>query len=261
VIACCHRGIQSCAGLLACVIVALFSASAATASTNIIETIAAPSHNDKSGLANFALQMVGQIQSQQQVTLRVVQDTQRQNAETIHSLGIQLKFATAIVMLLGAGLVVALLYVREALRSIQRRVRPLVPPPSARSPANGIIQRLASLLDTGGALLDLKQPAHALVCFEEALALDNHQAKAHVKKAAALEQLGRLDEALASYDHALALDDSLVDAYVGKGAVYNRLERYREALECYEHAVHLQPTINISQIHSLPRVSTPRLTP
>jgi tetratricopeptide (TPR) repeat protein len=61
-----------------------------------------------------------------------------------------------------------------------------------------------------------------------------------------------LDEALACYDHALALDDTLADAYVGKGAIYNRLERYREALECYEQAAHLQPTINISQIHSLP---------
>ena len=97
-----------------------------------------------------------------------------------------------------------------------------------------------------------KQPGRALVCFEEVLVLDSHHVKAHVKKAAALEQLGRLDEALASYDHALALDDSLADAYVGKGAVYNRLERYREALECYEHAAHLQPTITISQIHSLP---------
>lgn len=250
--ACRHRGIQSYAGLLACVIVVLFSSSAATASTNIVETIAALPHNDKSGLANFALQMVGQIQSQQQVTLQVVQDSQRHNAETIHSLGVQLKFAIAIVILLGASLVIVLLYVREALRSIQRRVRPLIAPPSARPSANGTIQRLTALLDAGEALINLKQPAHALVCFEEILVLDGHQAKAHVRKATALAQLGRLEEALASYDHALALDDSLADAYVGKGAAYNRLERYREALECYEHAVHLQPTINISQIHSLP---------
>lgn len=250
--ACRHRGIQSCAGLLACVIVTLFSTATATAATNVVETIPTPSHNDKSGLANFALQMVGQIQSQQQATLQVVQDSQRQNAETIHALGIQLKFAIAIVILLGAILVVVLLYVRGALQSIQRRVRPLVPPPSALPSANGIIHRLTSLLDTGDALLNIKQPAHALVCFEEVLALDSHHAKAHVRKAAAFEQLGRLDDALASYDHALALDDSLADAYVGKGAVYNRLERYREALECYERAVHLQPTINISQIHSLP---------
>jgi len=204
------------------------------------------------------MQVVAQIQSQQEATLQVVQDSQRQlassskqNAETIRSLDTQLKIAIVVGILLEVSLVFVLLYVRAALRSIQRRVRPLPPSPSALPSAGGIIQRLSSLLDTGDALLDLKQPARALVCFEEVLALDGHHARAHVKKAAALEQLGRLDEALACYDHALALDDSLADAYVGKGAIYNRLERYREALECYEHAAHLQPTINISQIHSL----------
>lgn len=205
------------------------------------------------------MQVIGEIQSQQQATLQVVQDSQRQlasaskqNADTIRSLDTQLKIAIVVGILLEVSLVAVLLYVRAALRSIQRRVRPVPPPRSAPPSAGGVIQRLASLLDTGDALLDLKQPARALVCFEEVLALDNHHARAHIKKAAALEQLGRLDEALASYDHALALDDSLADAYVGKGAIYNRLERYREALECYEHAAHLQPTINISQVHSLP---------
>ena len=203
-------------------------------------------------MATFALQMVGQIQSQQQATLRAIQDSQRQNAETVRFLVTQLRIATIIGLLLGASLVTVLLYVRAALRSIQRRMRPVVMPPSALPFGGGIIQRLAALLDTGEALLDLKQPGRALVCFEEVLALDGHHAKAHVKKATALEQLGRLDEALACYDHALALDDTLADAYVGKGAIYNRLERYREALECYEQAAHLQPTINISQLHSLP---------
>ena len=250
--ACRYRGIQSCAGLLACAIVALCSASAASASTNAAETVVTPGHNDKSGMATFALQMVGQFQSQQQATLRAVQDSQRQNAETVRFLVTQLRIATIIGLLLGASLVTVLLYVRAELRSIQRRVRPVVMPPSALPSGGGIIQRLAALLDTGEALLDLKQPGRALVCFEEVLALDGHHAKAHVKKAAALEQLGRLDEALACYDHALALDDTLADAYVGKGAIYNRLERYREALECYEQAAHLQPTINISQLHSLP---------
>ena len=238
--ACRYRGIQICAGLLACVIVASFSTSTATASTNIVETALTPARNDKSSLANVALQVVGQIQSQQQATLQAVQASSTQTAQTI-------RIAIVIEILLGAGMVAMLFYIRAALRSIQRRVRPIPTPPSTV----GTTQRLASLLDTGEHLLDLKQPASALVCFQEVLALDAHHTRAHVKKAAALEQLGRLDEALACYDHAIALDDSLADAYVGKGAIYNRLERYREALECYEHAAHLQPTINISQLHSL----------
>jgi tetratricopeptide (TPR) repeat protein len=240
VTACRYRGIQCCAGVLACVIVALFSTST-IASTNVVGTVAEPAHNDKSGLANLALQMVGQIQSQQQATLQAVQTSSKQTAQTIH-------IAIVIGILLGTGILAALLYIRADLRSFQRRVR-LIPAPPA---ASDTIQRIATMLDTGEALLNLKQPACALVCFEEALALDGHHTRAHVKKAAALGQLDRLDEALACYDHALMLDDSLADAYVGKGAVYNRLERYREALECYEQAAHLQPTINISQIQSSP---------
>jgi tetratricopeptide (TPR) repeat protein len=236
-----YRGIQNCAGLLACVIVAFSSPSSTSASTNAAETVVTPARNDKSSLANLAIQMVGQIQSQQQATLLAVQTSSKQAAQTIH-------IAIVIGILLGAGMLVMFFYVRSALRSLQRRARPMVAPPSA----SGITQRLATLLDTGEALLNLKQPGCALVCFEEALALDDHHAKAHVKRAMALGQLDRLDEALACYDHALALDDSLAEAYVGKGAVYNRLERYREALECYEQAAHLQPTINIAQIHSLP---------
>jgi tetratricopeptide (TPR) repeat protein len=235
-----YRGIQSCAGFLACVIVAFFSVTA-IASTNVVGTAAEPAHSDKSGLANLALQMVGQIQSQQQATLQAVQDSSKQTAQTIH-------IAIVVGILLGAGILAMFLYLRAALRSIQRRTRPVVIPSSA----SGITHRLATLLDTGDALLNLKQPGCALVCFEEALALDGHHARAHVKRAMALEQLDRLDEALAGYDHALALDDSLAEAYVGKGAVYNRLERYREALECYEQAAHFQPSINITQIQSLP---------
>jgi tetratricopeptide (TPR) repeat protein len=235
-----YRGIQSCAGSLACVIAALFSATA-IASTNLVGTTAEPAHNDKSGLANLAVQVVGQIQSQQQATLQAVQASSKQTTQTI-------RIAIVIEILLGAGMLAMFWYIRTALHSLQPRTRPVVIPRTT----NGITQRLTSQMETGEALLNLKQPGNALICFEEALALDSHHARAHVKKAAALEQLGRHDEALASYDHALALDDSLVDAYVGKGAVYNRLERYREALQCYEQAAHLQPTINIPQIHSLP---------
>lgn len=238
--ACRYRGIQSSAGFLACVIVAFFSATV-IASTNVIGTTAEPAHNDKSGLANLAIQMVGQIQSQQQATLQAVQASSKQTAQIIH-------IAIVLGILLGSGMLGMFFYLRSALRSIQRRARPVVIPPSA----NGITQRLTSLMETGDALLNLKQSGCALVCFEEALALDSHHTRAHVRKAMALEQLDRLDEALTCYDHAIMLDDSLADAFVGKGAVYNRLERYREALECYEQAAHLQPTINISQIHNLP---------
>lgn len=246
-----YRGGSCYAGLLACTVATFLCVSIATAATNVVESGVGRSREERSGLASLALQLVGQIQSQQQATLRAVEDSTRQNAETVRALGNRLKIAIGIGILLTVGLLALLLYVRAVLRSLKYRSLPTALAFTSSHSANAIAARLASLLAVGEALLDLKQPSRALVCFDEVLALDERNAGTYVKKGAALEQLGRLEDALACYDQALALDVSLSDAYVGKGAVYNRLERYGEALECYEKAARLQPAINIPQIHSL----------
>ena len=62
----------------------------------------------------------------------------------------------------------------------------------------------------------------------------------YVKKGAALEKLGKLDEAIECYDRAIALDQSMTMAYLCKGGVFNRLERYGEAVQCYEQALRTQ---------------------
>ncbi len=69
------------------------------------------------------------------------------------------------------------------------------------------------------------------------MSLEPGHAEAWVKKGAALERLGRLDDALQCYDRAIARDASLTIAYLHKGGLYNRLERFKEALECYEKAL------------------------
>jgi len=251
VIAFSYRGGRCCAGVLACTVAALCFAPVTSASTNGVGTVVTSSRDDKSAFASLALQVVGQIQAQQQATLRAVEASQKQTAEITRSLVNRLRIVTAVGILLAGGMVVMLLYVRTLLRSIQRGTPPPSPALAPAHQANGTAARLASLLAAGDALLNLKQAARAIVCFDEVLALDSRSATAYMRKGTALEQLGRLDEALAAYDQAIALDVSLTDAYVAKGGVYNRLERYREALECYEKAARLQPTLNISEIHSL----------
>jgi tetratricopeptide (TPR) repeat protein len=258
VIAFSYRGGRYCAGLLACTVVVFFYPSIAPAATNGVDTTLSRSRDEKSALASLALQLVGQIQSQQQATLQAVEESQRQvetstrqNAESIRSLLNRLRIAIGVGILLTGGLVAVLFYVRALLQSVRHRPRPFDPLASTPPPGNAIAARLTSLLAAGDALLDLKQPARALVCFDEVLALDDRNARACVKRGTALEQLGRLDEALVCYDQAIALDASLTDAYVGKGSVYNRLERYGEALEYYEKAARLQPTIDVSRVHSL----------
>jgi tetratricopeptide (TPR) repeat protein len=86
-------------------------------------------------------------------------------------------------------------------------------------------------------LLDGNQPQAALDAAEKFLAAHPANAEALVKRAVALEKLGRNDEALASCDRAIAADGALAIAHLHKGGLLNRLRRYDEALDCYERAL------------------------
>ena len=93
------------------------------------------------------------------------------------------------------------------------------------------------LLAEGQKYLDANLPLKALECFDQFLAGEPGRADALVKRAAALEKLGRDDEALAGYNRAIAADNTLVIAHLHKGGLLNRLRRYDEALNCYEQAL------------------------
>lgn len=93
------------------------------------------------------------------------------------------------------------------------------------------------LLTEGQKQLDANMPQKALECFDKILAAQPGRADAMVKRAMALEKLGRDDEALAGYNRAIAADNSLVIAHLHKGGLLNRLRRYDEALNCYEQAL------------------------
>jgi tetratricopeptide (TPR) repeat protein len=95
----------------------------------------------------------------------------------------------------------------------------------------------ANLLDDGQQLLDANQPQKALESFDKFLAAQPNHAEALVKRAAALEKLGRMEEALAVCDRAIATNAGLVSAYLHKGGLLNRLRRYDEALNCFEQAL------------------------
>jgi tetratricopeptide (TPR) repeat protein len=86
-------------------------------------------------------------------------------------------------------------------------------------------------------LLDGNQPQAALDAAEKFLAAHPANAEALVKRAVALEKLGRNDEALANCDRAIAADGTLAIAHLHKGGLLNRLRRYDEALDCYERAL------------------------
>jgi tetratricopeptide (TPR) repeat protein len=93
------------------------------------------------------------------------------------------------------------------------------------------------LLAEGQKCLDANVPLKALEYFDSFLAAQPNRADAMVKRAEALEKLGRDEEALAGYNRAIAVDNSLVIAHLHKGGLLNRLRRYDEALNCYEQAL------------------------
>jgi tetratricopeptide (TPR) repeat protein len=92
-------------------------------------------------------------------------------------------------------------------------------------------------LAEGQAFLDANEPQKALECFENFLSAQPQHPEALVKKASALEKLGRMDDALACCDRAIVMDGAPVTAYLYKGGLLNRLQRYDEALKCYEQAM------------------------
>ena len=95
----------------------------------------------------------------------------------------------------------------------------------------------ADPLAEGQQWLDAGQVRKALECFEKILSTQPENAAALLKKAEALDQLGRADEALAFCDRAIAADGALTSALLRKGGLLNRLSRHEEALTCFEQAM------------------------
>lgn len=102
------------------------------------------------------------------------------------------------------------------------------------------VTKTGDLLAEAQKSLDANQPQPALDFLEKFLEGDPGNADALVKKAIALEKLGRMNEALSFCDRAIAMDGTLVLAHLHKGGLLNRLRRYDEALDCYESALQAQ---------------------
>jgi tetratricopeptide (TPR) repeat protein len=96
------------------------------------------------------------------------------------------------------------------------------------------------LLAEGQKYLDENAPVKALEIFDRFLAGQPDHAEALLKKADALQKIGRNDEALAYYNRVIERDSTLAVAHLHKGGLLNRLRRYDEALNCYEQALQAQ---------------------
>jgi tetratricopeptide (TPR) repeat protein len=98
----------------------------------------------------------------------------------------------------------------------------------------------AEALAEGQKHLDQNEPQQALEIIDRYLAGHPDDPEALLKKADALQKIGRNDEALAHYNRVIAADGSMAVAHLQKGGLLNRLRRYDEALNCYEQALQAQ---------------------
>jgi tetratricopeptide (TPR) repeat protein len=96
------------------------------------------------------------------------------------------------------------------------------------------------ILAEGQGYLDDNAPQKALELFDRFLAGQPDHPEALLKKADALQKIGRNDEALTYYNRVIARDSTLAVAHLHKGGLLNRLRRYDEALNCYEQALQAQ---------------------
>jgi len=112
----------------------------------------------------------------------------------------------------------------------------------------GLPAKSDDLIADGQKFLDANEPQKALDCFDKFLSAQPQNAEALVKKASALEKLGRTDEALAFCDRAISTDASLVTAHLHKGGLLNKLGRYEESLKCYEQAMLVQDKKSVSKL-------------
>ena len=93
----------------------------------------------------------------------------------------------------------------------------------------------------GAVCLRRNQPAAALDCIDQAIALDPRHAPLHNERGNALQALGRLNDALASYDGAVTLAPGYADALNNRGNLLQSLGRYAEAVESYDAAIAAGP--------------------
>jgi len=93
----------------------------------------------------------------------------------------------------------------------------------------------------GAALLELKQPAQALECFDQALTLKPGFVNALNNRGNALRALWRYAEAVAAYDAALAQRPDYAEAWYNRGLALHEIKDYAEAIKSYRQALAFKP--------------------
>jgi len=93
----------------------------------------------------------------------------------------------------------------------------------------------------GLALNALGRSKEAIVCYDEAIAIDPKEILAWYNKGNALLELCRYQEALNCYDEAIKINPNDADSWSNKAPAFNLLGRNQEAISCCSEAIRINP--------------------
>jgi len=101
-----------------------------------------------------------------------------------------------------------------------------------------VMMSFDEVLEQGNAMLTEGDIEEAIVLFEQAIAMDGTQYKAHSNKGHALRAIGRLDESIECFQKALDLSiDPSYRQYFNLAVVLHEVQRLEEAIELYGKAI------------------------
>jgi len=95
--------------------------------------------------------------------------------------------------------------------------------------------------NAGNDLMRENKYTEALVCYTEAIAIDNSNAVYFCNRAAAYSKLEQHTHALEDCNTAITLDPKYSKAFGRKGLAHSSLEQHDKAKACYETAIELDP--------------------
>lgn len=123
------------------------------------------------------------------------------------------------------------------------------------------LRGLAELLTGRGfGLQEQGNAGAAIECYEEAIALDPMQARAHNNLGNAYLALGREEDALASFRSAIEADGTLAEARLNLGIALHRAGALEEAVDCYRAAQRQNPALAEASLnlgHALEQLGDP----
>jgi len=105
-----------------------------------------------------------------------------------------------------------------------------------------------ALCNLATALAESGRHEEALRWYDMAIALRPNFPNVHFNRSNSLAALNRMGEALASVERALALDPQFVEAWSNRGVLLRKMGHVPEAFECHRRAMQLRP--DSSPVHS-----------